>query len=167
MNNVVIDESALANLLYCGQLDRICETAKVQLYVAEYTYNSVSGGVQQRLQKAVEEGIIAVESLHPDAGALFIAACLELDDSEASAIALARHWGWYLMSDDPVVRKFWGRASNSSSAHEYGTCELLRRLEPILGEDLVREAVRAIDVQARFSPRGEHASWWNRTLQSK
>jgi hypothetical protein len=167
MNNVVIDESALTNLLYCGHLARICEAAKIRLYVAEYTYNRAIGDARRLLQRAVEGGRIAIESLPPDAGALLIAACLELDESEASAVAMARHWGWFLMSDDPVVRKFWGRASNSSSAHEYGTCELLRRLEPILGEDIVREAVRAIDAQARFRPRGEHASWWNRALQSK
>ncbi len=113
------------------------------------------------LAEAIDQGLLAVCELSSEEFELMVAFACDLDDGEASSLAVAKSRRWKLATDDKKAR----RIANENGVTVVSTSELLYLWAEKEGvaDVKVTAALAAISRFARFSPPGDDpmSEWWN------
>lgn len=160
---LVADASSLINILASGRARELITLWGVVLVVTDMVDKEI-----KRNRPMIEElyalGLARKEALPPEANVLFVTAAADVDDGEASAIALALFRGWPVATDDMRAQKIWLELMDSGAEPARNTCGLLQQIAEKLGETVLREVLLAIGSNARFDPPRAYAEWWARVL---
>ncbi|MEZ6069462.1 MAG: hypothetical protein R3C10_04130 [Pirellulales bacterium] len=112
------------------------------------------------LNAAIEKGLLTTCELSAREFELMVAYARELDDGEASSLAIAQVRGWRLASDDKKAR----RIAKEDGIIVISTAELVHHwsLQARLSDTEIAAALRAIARYARFTPPADDscAEWW-------
>jgi predicted nucleic acid-binding protein len=162
---LVADASCLINFFASGRAREIIMLWDVTLILTDM----VDGEIKRNravLEELYALGLARKESLPPEANVLFLTAAVEVDDGEASAIALAIVRGWPIATDDVRAQNVWLEMAGPGAQPARGTCGLLQQIAAELGALSLREVLLTIGSEARFDPPKVHAEWWARVLNS-
>ena len=167
---VGLDACVLINLVASGiDLNEVCEASSsafcITEVVARETYSLLapdqgSGRTLVDVQELVQAG--SIESVRLEAADLnrYVALAAELDDGEASVIALAENRGWPVSTDDRRA----GRVVVRLGLDLIGTPSLIRAWESggSIETEVVGEALFNIEARARYTPRKDDPNrrWW-------
>jgi hypothetical protein len=112
------------------------------------------------LAAAMEAGLVTTCELSSGEFDLMVAYARELDDGEASSLAVAKARSWKLATDDKKAR----RIAADEGIALVSTAELIQHwaLQAELPDPEIAEVVRAIARYARFTPPHNDpcAAWW-------
>lgn len=136
---------------------------------AQYIWQFDSDGSRSQfridLQPLVAEGIL--KAVRPESDAeieSYVEFASELDDGEAQAMAIARHRGFILLTDERKALQIAQRADVSVGT--ITTPEILRKwaIESDGNAARLSEVLRNIEERARFRPRQNTpgGEWWER-----
>lgn len=171
----IIDCCSLINL-YAGwgglvelrQLGGEWFVGDVVLAEAQYVLEPQADGTRVRAPFAFEAYVIQglLVPARPETEAEmtdFIGFAEELDDGEAQALALAKHRGWTLLTDERKATRIARR--EDVNVQTLSTAQLLKvwgGVGPVNASRL-REVLQRIEIRARFSPPKETAdsAWWD------
>lgn len=119
------------------------------------------------LTVAIEAGLLTQCELSAYEYELMVAHARELDDGEASSLAVAQARDWRLATDDKKAR----RIAESEGVALVSTAELIEfwaRKEQLSDEEIA-QALQAIARHARFCPPTSDplSKWWHRYLEDR
>jgi predicted nucleic acid-binding protein len=114
------------------------------------------------LSIAVSQGLIAQFRLEgPDELDAFVQFAVELDDGEASCLAIAQSRGWKVATDDRKA----ARVASAAGIAVITTPELIQQWVAVDSPDDpdIAQVLRRIERFARFRPRrsSPHYGWWS------
>lgn len=172
MNDHIIDCCSLLNLMtgwrglsQIGEFDWTWHICAAVFYETEHTREIGPDGkfvlVPVRLDSVKANGLVRATEPENDAEmASYIDFALELDDGEAQALAIAKHRGFTLLTDD---RKALAIARRENVA-TISTVDVLQHWAKLAAENEQRlhEIIMRITTLARFRPRAgsPHYDWW-------
>ncbi|MEZ4296159.1 MAG: hypothetical protein R3B70_14395 [Polyangiaceae bacterium] len=160
---LVADASSVINILATGRGEEILALWRATLILTEFVDGEIKRN-RSELERLYALGRVRTRQLPALAFPLFTRAAAEVDDGEASAIALAMHESGTLVTDDIRAKNVWRAMVGPEGGAVHDTCELLQRLETQLERTVLREILMAMETGARFRPPRAHASWWARVV---
>jgi hypothetical protein len=178
MNDHIIDCCSLLNLFTgWGGLDElgtlnftwhICEAV---LNEAEFTREYGADGRPVLLAldfSTIKAGLLLPASISTEAEmADYVDFASEMDDGEAQAMAIAKHRGFVLLTDDNKAIKVAQRPT--VAVRTLSTVDILRAWAGQNGhnEERLHSVIERITTLARFSPKAKSldAAWWNGYLR--
>ncbi len=161
--NLVADTSFLINVLASGHAPTLIGLWDVTLILTETVDAEVKRNRTQ-LDELYVRGLAKMEALADGAASIFILAAAEVDDGEASAIALAAFKRWPIATDDARAQSIWLDLAGPDAEPARHTCGMLQDVALNLGPQALREILVAIQTVGRFDPPRGHAQWWARAL---
>lgn len=167
--DVALDACVLINLVGSGvDIGAISAAAGMRFHVtaivAAETHHLVSGDgrVDRRpidVQAIAEEGHLGLIPLVAADLDRFVSLARELDDGEASVIAIAASRRWTVATDDRRALRVAARLGLDL----VGTPYLLNRWAKSAEAETVGAALLNVESRARFKPRADdpHRNWWD------
>jgi len=176
MESAVIDSCCLINLCATGRLEEMLSatdmTWKLSAAVAReslYLRRLDGAGNPERepidLKPHLASGLL--EQVAPRNQAeldTYVALAAQLDDGEATCLAVCQHRGWWLASDDAKAL----RMANELTVRSTDTPRIIKTWADAGVEPAeISAALQAIEARARFLPRASHPlfAWWVRLSQ--
>lgn len=174
MADKIVDACSLINLYASGKFGSIIASCGGEFYVSEQVQSeclmirqphpdddSVLIPSPIDLSEAISDGILKQCRLEGDAEIeAFIEFAAQVDDGEASCLAIAKSRGWLVATDDQKAI----RVASEAGISVITTPELLQRWMGIASptDAVVAEALLSIERFANFRPRRESAlyDWW-------
>lgn len=171
----VLDTCCVINLGAAGDLSTMLAAVPLELWIPATAANEVlhvkeldkedPAVLVQRildLKPAVDAGSLQICELMPAEMSLFVQLATHLDDGEAAAIAVAKHRGWKLATDDRKAR----RLATEIGVALLSTPEILSlwAKETKANDATITALIRKIRTFARFNPRPDspQATWWRK-----
>lgn len=172
MSDAIIDACCLINFYASGDIGGILAASNLSCHITSLAA-SESAFIRVRdengearleriaLDQTIASGVLKVCGIEGKAEAdLYVRLAADLDDGEAMALAIAKHRGWLLVTDDRKAKHI----SDLVEVPVVTTPELMRRwaetgnVEP----SRVSAVLRNIESGARFSPRTDSpdGEWW-------
>lgn len=158
---LVADASSLINIIASGHAEALVRLWNVVLVLTEKVDEEVIRN-REVLERLYALRLARREPLPPGALEIFIMTAAQVDDGEASAIALAHYRRWALLTDDGRAQTVWKQMNHASVEPARDTCHMLQQIETCLERATLREIMAAIESKARFRPPRAHADWWAR-----
>ena len=174
MDDHVIDCCSLLNLYTgwgglkeLGELPMTWHICRAVLDEAEYTreYTLDSGFTMVPLDMNALTGPGLLQIAQPETDAEledYVNFASEIDDGEAQALAIAKHRGFVLLTDDRRAIRLAGRAE--VAVRTISTVSILQRWAQVnsSNEARLQEVIQRIAVLARFGPRTNSPdyAWW-------
>lgn len=175
MSERIIDACCLINLYATGQEDSLLQACggfwvapQVQneaLRIRRIDEDDPTGLVMEDIDLG---GAIAAGYIHTcqlegeDEVDAFVRFAMELDDGEASCLAIAKSRGWTVATDDRKAR----RIASANGIALINTPELIQRWVDATSpsEATVTDVLKKTELIANFRPRRSDplSSWWNR-----
>lgn len=119
------------------------------------------------LTEAIAKGLLTQCELSANEFELMVVYARELDDGEASSLAVAHARGWKLATDDKKAR----RIAEGEGVALISTAELIERWSQSdqVSKDEIAQTLQAIAKYARFCPPPSDplSKWWRRCLDSR
>ena len=179
MPNLIIDACCLINLFATNEFAEVMKHVGFGLYVTEQVLSEAlfvradpedDETELRRLQiePHVRSGLVNVcAPSNRDELDLYVKIARELDDGEASSIAIAALRSMTVATDDRKAQ----RLAQDLSVPIITTAELMKRWVENGRPDTFRaaEALRQIELGARFTPRRSAScwEWWNRLIRDQ
>lgn len=173
MSERIIDACCLINLYAtgtedsmfqaCGELWVPTEVQNEALRIRRFDEDDPTRLVSQDidLSDAIAAGLIQMCQLEgQDELDAFVRFAMELDDGEASCLAIAKLRGWTVATDDRKAR----RIASENGIELISTLELIQRWVDTMSptEETVANVLKKIELFAKFRPRRSDPlhSWW-------
>lgn len=160
---IALDASVLINLHASGVGPEVLRAQQARCVITpnvsqELGYEPIDG-VPPRRTRPDE---ITIEPLAGDEFSDFITFARQLDDGEASILAIAGGRGFVIATDDRKALRIASGAMPATA--RIGTPILMRQWADVShpGSDSLRRALRSIEADGRYRPRRTeaHSSWW-------
>lgn len=179
MDERIIDTCCLLNLFASGEPEAILQhfggvyvSEHVQaeaLWIREYDQESPPQLIPKQidLTECIDTGAIATCQLeHEQEFELFVQLAQQLDDGEASVLAIAKIRGWIVATDDRKARRIAAELgisliSTSEMIHTWTASEGM-------SDQLIGEILRNIQQFGRFVPRRSDPlyGWWTQRVEA-
>lgn len=175
---ILLDACCVLNLCATGQLLPTLKIIPVQVAVAqvvrERELNSLQSIDRQenqgasQFQQTIEQGYLKIVDFQSEEEAqTFVNYVFELgDDGESATGAIALHRQWIMATDDRRAISFFRR--EAPRLQILSTLDLMKYWSQAANLDgqSLREALRAIRIQGRYTPPKSHPlySWWEKAI---
>ncbi len=190
MTDIVVDACCLINLVAAGRiLPASAETGKKSkkasfpgtlhvpemvadeaLYILQPDSDDPTALIKTPIDLSTSKEqrlLLSCDIESHEESALFVHLAIRLDDGEAAALAIAKHRGWVLATDDRVAAKLAGELS----VDVLNTPQLVKLWAEYTGAKtkVIQEIVHSIQTHARFVPRRDAVefAWWQRHASRK
>jgi predicted nucleic acid-binding protein len=179
MDERIIDTCTLLNLFASGQPKAIFRhfggvhvSEHVQgeaLWIRAYDHEAPPQLIPQQidLTECIDDGLLAICRLeHEREFGLFVQLAQQLDDGEASALAIAKVRGWIVATDDRKARRI--AAEQSISTISTGEMIHAWSISQGFGDQQTGELLLNIQQFGRFVPRRSDPlyEWWMQLVDS-
>ncbi|MBI3467977.1 MAG: hypothetical protein HY000_33640 [Planctomycetes bacterium] len=174
MADSVVDACCVINLYAAGDLANICPALGLTLHIPTKVREEAL--FLRRIQEsevvlepidltpAVEAGLLHICTLEASELALSVQLAVELDDGEATALAIAKSRGWIVATDDRKAR----RIADGLGVTALTTPELMKRWadNAAATSTEIAAALRRVRDLASFVPRKGSPvyPWWTKHL---